>query len=51
MLSIVGRPPTREELTILTATLLRYQDRYAESEALALVCSTIFNLDEAVTSQ
>jgi hypothetical protein len=51
MLHVVGRPPTTEELKILTAALARYEDRYAELVAVALVSSTILNLDEAVTSQ
>jgi hypothetical protein len=51
MLYVTGRRPTSGELMILSAALQRYEHRHSETEAIALVCSTILNLDEAVTSQ
>ncbi|MBW8883201.1 MAG: DUF1553 domain-containing protein, partial [Planctomycetia bacterium] len=52
MLYIIGRRPTGEETTILSTALDRYQNRgMDDSRAYAMVCSTILNLDEAVTNQ
>jgi len=51
MLYGVNRRPTSEELKLLTAALRRHEQRHSESEAIALIGSTILNLDEAVTSQ
>jgi hypothetical protein len=48
MLLVVGRRPTVEELDILSTALKRYEGR---SDAYEVVCSTILNLDEAVTLQ
>jgi mono/diheme cytochrome c family protein len=51
MLHAGGRRPTSDELRILSAALRRYEQQLSETEAMALVCSTILNLDEAVTGQ
>jgi hypothetical protein len=55
MLYVVSRPPSIHELALLLAALERYQRRGNEASdetaAYALVCATMFNLDEAVTSQ
>jgi mono/diheme cytochrome c family protein len=53
MLHVVGRRPTKEEGTILLAAFERYRksDGANDAKAYALVCSTIMNLDEAITSQ
>jgi hypothetical protein len=52
MLHAVGRKPTADELEILHTALKRYEQRPGgDLAAYALVCSTILNLDEAVTSQ
>jgi hypothetical protein len=52
MLYVVGRSPTTEELTIMLTAFNRHFERMADEQiAYALICSTIFNLDEAVTSQ
>jgi hypothetical protein len=51
---VVGRSPTKAESTILRAALDRYRARQPKTDersAYALVCSTVLNLDEAVTSQ
>jgi mono/diheme cytochrome c family protein len=65
MLRVLGRKPTIEESKILTAALSRYlsqpgpnlvperREKTTQTEltAYSLICSTILNLDEAVTSQ
>jgi len=51
MLYVLGRRPTDKESRILAAALARYRQTSTERAALALVCSTILNLDEAVTRQ
>jgi hypothetical protein len=55
MLYVVSRPPSKQELAVLLAALQRYQSRRIsdndEAAAYAVVCATILNLDEAVTSQ
>jgi Protein of unknown function (DUF1553) len=51
MLHVLGRRPTADEGRILVAALARYHTTSADDAALALVCSTILNLDEAVTRQ
>jgi hypothetical protein len=58
MMLVVGRKPTEEEGRVLSAALRRYRQMAhqgasgpEEIEAMALVCSTILNLDEAVTRQ
>ena len=48
MLYVVGRHPNPAESAILKAALQRYQGR---DDAYMLLCCTILNLDEAVTSQ
>ena len=52
MMHVVGRPPTAEELKILVTAFDRSRERgVGELDAYAMVCSTILNLDEAVTQQ
>jgi hypothetical protein len=51
MLHVVGRRPTADESRILRVALARYRKTADEDAALALVCGTILNLDEAVTRQ
>jgi len=52
MLYVVNRRPTAQEADILKAALARYRlQGGGETAAMALVCSTILNLDEAVTRQ
>jgi hypothetical protein len=54
MLLVVGRRPSDIELSIFLVALERYRHRGAapdELVAYSLICSTILNLDEAVTSQ
>lgn len=52
MLCVVGRPPTEQELAILSSSLERQQKRNLDEQAAyTVVCSTILNLDEAVNSQ
>jgi len=48
MLLVLGRRPTENELAIFRAALERYRGRGNEYE---LLCSTILNMDEAVTMQ
>jgi hypothetical protein len=48
MLHVIGRRPTATEQAIFRAALERYKGRGNEYE---LLCSTILNLDEAVTQQ
>jgi len=48
MLLVLGRRPTENELAIFRAALERYNGRGDEYE---LLCSTILNMDEAVTMQ
>jgi mono/diheme cytochrome c family protein len=54
MLRVVGRWPTPDERMVLLSSLERYRRRggaAGDFAAYALVCSTILNLDETVTSQ
>jgi len=55
MLLVVGRRPSDDERRILLAALERYRQQSSteasESAAYALICSTLLNLDEAVTRQ
>src|SRR5688572_6184438 len=51
MLLVLGRRPAEQENGLLMAALARYRRTSGEESALALVCSTILNLDEAVTRQ
>lgn len=52
-LHILNRPPTHSELGILTAALNRNLQHRPTDElaAYALLCTTLLNLDEAITSQ
>lgn len=50
-LLVLGRQPTEQEERVLRGALERYRSANEESAALALVCGTILNLDEAVTRQ
>ncbi|HEY2415436.1 MAG TPA: DUF1553 domain-containing protein, partial [Pirellulaceae bacterium] len=52
-LHILNRPPTPQELQILDTALQRNLKSHPTDEptAYTLLCTTIFNLDEAITSQ
>jgi hypothetical protein len=51
MLLVLGRRPNPQEAEVLRAAFDRYRAGKDELAALALVCGTILNLDEAVTRQ